>query len=57
MKKLLRKLAKYIYNKQGFKIACIRVEDGTTDIDGDKQLLKYLNILNYVKGNPTIYDK
>jgi hypothetical protein len=41
MKKVLYKVAKAILNKQGYKIALIKVQNGHIHIDGDKELLKY----------------
>ena len=44
MKRLNLKLIKWFSNKLGFKIVMVRINNGTIDIDGDKELLKYTDV-------------
>lgn len=44
----LRKIAKGILKLQGYKIVIIRVQNGHTHIDGDKELLKYTDITGFL---------
>lgn len=53
MKKLQLKLAKYLFKQLGYKIVAIRAADGNTDIEGDKFLLQYVDVVGYLfKKNP-----
>ena len=45
---ILRKIAKGILKLQGYKIVIIRVQNGYTHIDGDKELLKYTDITGFL---------
>ena len=45
---ILRKIAKGILKLQGYKIVIIRVQNGHTHIDGDKELLKYTDITGFL---------
>lgn len=47
MKRLNVKLIKWFSNKLGFKIVMVRINNGTIDIDGDKELLKYTDVVGY----------
>jgi hypothetical protein len=47
MKRLYIKLIKWISNKLGYKIAMLKAANGTTIIEGDKELLKYVDISGY----------
>jgi hypothetical protein len=47
MKRLHVKLIKWISNKLGYKIAMLKAVNGTTIIEGDKELLKYVDITGY----------
>ncbi len=44
MKRLHIKLIKWISNKLGYKIAILKAANGTTIIEGDKELLRYVDI-------------
>jgi hypothetical protein len=48
MKKLQLKLAKYLFKQLGYKIAAIRAADGNIDIEGDKFLLQYVDVIGYL---------
>ena len=41
------KLIKWISNKLGYKIVMLKALNGTTTIEGDKELLKYVDITGY----------
>jgi hypothetical protein len=41
------KLIKWISNKFGYKIAMLKAANGTTLIEGDKELLRYVDISGY----------
>jgi len=47
MKRLHIKLIKWISNKLGYKIAILKAANGTTIIEGDKELLRYVDITGY----------
>jgi len=47
MKRLHVKFIKWLSNKFGYKIAMLKVANGTTTIEGDKELLKYVDISGY----------
>ena len=47
MKRLHVKIIKWVSNKFGYKIAMLKAENGTTTIEGDKELLKYVDISGY----------
>lgn len=47
MKRLHVKLIKWISNKFGYKIAMLKASNGITTIEGDKELLKYVDISGY----------
>lgn len=47
MKRLNVKLIKWISNKLGFKIVMVRIGNGNIDIEGDKELMKYIDISGY----------
>ncbi len=47
MERLHVKLIKWISNKFGYKIAMLKASNGTTWIEGDKELLKYVDISGY----------
>ncbi len=48
MKKLQLKLAKYLFKQLGYKIVAIRAANGNTDIEGDKFLLQYVDVIGYL---------
>ena len=48
MKKVLYDLAKRVLRKQGYKIALIKVDNGHTQVDGDFEWIKYVDIVGYV---------
>jgi hypothetical protein len=41
------KIIKLLANFIGYKIALIKAENGSIDIQGDKELLKYIDITGY----------
>ena len=47
MKRLNVKLIKWLSNKFGYKIVILKAKNGTTIIEGDKELLKYVDITGY----------
>ena len=47
MKRLNVRLIKWISNKLGFKIVMVRIGNGSIDIEGDKELLRYTDITGY----------
>jgi hypothetical protein len=40
-------IVKWIANKLGYKIAMLKAAKGTTIIEGDKELLRYVDISGY----------
>lgn len=48
MKKLQIKFIKWLSNIFGYKIVMLKVENGTTIIEGDKELLKYVDFTGYL---------
>jgi len=47
MKRLPLLFIKWITNKLGFKIVMLKAKSGTTIIEGDKELLRYVDITGY----------
>jgi hypothetical protein len=47
MKRLHVKLIKWFSNKLGFKIVMVRIGNGSINIEGDKELLRYVDITGY----------
>jgi len=47
MERLHVKFIKWLSNKFGYKIAMLKVSNGTTTIEGDKELLRYIDISGY----------
>ena len=47
MERLTLKLIKWLANKLGYKIAMLKSGDGAIIIEGDLDLLKYLDISGY----------
>ncbi len=47
MKRIHVKFIKWISNKFGYKIVMLKAENGTTTIEGDKELLKYVDVSGY----------
>lgn len=47
MKRLSIKLFKWILNKFGYKIAILKVKNDRIDVQGDEDLLKYIDITGY----------
>jgi len=47
MKRLHVKFIKWLSNKFGYKIAMLKASNGTTTIEGDKELLRYVDISGY----------
>ena len=47
-------IVKWFANKLGYKIVMLKAEKGTTTIEGDKELLRYVDISGYFfKKEPT----
>jgi hypothetical protein len=47
MNRLHVKFIKWLANKFGYKTAMVKASKGTTTIEGDKELLKYVDITGY----------
>ncbi len=47
MNRIHVKFIKWISNKFGYKIAMLKSSNGTTTIEGDKELLRYLDVSGY----------
>ena len=47
MKRLNVRLIKWFSNKMGFKIVMVRIGNGSIDIEGDKELMRYTDITGY----------
>jgi hypothetical protein len=47
MERLHVKFIKWLSNKFGYKIAMLKASNGTTTIEGDKELLRYVDISGY----------
>jgi len=47
MNRLHVKFIKWLSNKLGYKIVMLKAADGTTTIEGDKDLLRYVDISGY----------
>jgi hypothetical protein len=47
MKRLNVRLIKWFSNKLGFKIVMVRIGNGSIDIEGDKELMRYTDITGY----------
>jgi hypothetical protein len=58
MKQVVYKLAKSILRRQGYKIALIKSDNGTTELDGDMEWIKYVDVVGYLfKKEPLKRDK
>jgi len=47
MKRLHVKFIKWLSNKFGYKIIMLKAKNGTTTIEGDKELFRYVDISGY----------
>ena len=47
MKRLPIKFIKFLSNKLGYKIVMLKAKNGTTIIEGDKELIIYTDISGY----------
>lgn len=47
MKRIPTLIVKWLANKLGYKIAMLKASKGTTTIEGDKELLRYVDITGY----------
>lgn len=47
MKRIPTLIVKWLANKLGYKIAMLKAAKGTTTIEGDKELLRYVDITGY----------
>ena len=47
MNKIKINLVKWLANRFGFKIAMIKIGNGIISIQGDRELLKYVDITGY----------
>jgi len=47
MKRLHVKFIKWLSNKFGYKIVMLKASNGTTTIEGDKELLRYVDVTGY----------
>ena len=48
MNRLHVKFIKWLANKFGYKIAMVKVSNGTTSIEGDNELLRYTDLPGYL---------
>jgi len=48
MKRIPALFVKWLANLFGYKIAMLKVKNGTTTIEGDKEILRYLDISGYI---------
>ena len=48
IKRLPALCVKFIANRYGYKIGMVKISDGQTIIEGDKEILRYLDISGYV---------
>jgi hypothetical protein len=42
------KLGRYLLKSLGFHVAMIKICDGTTTIEGDRELVKYVDFTGYI---------
>jgi hypothetical protein len=47
MKRLNVRLINWFSNKLGFKIVMVRIGNGSIDIEGDEELMRYTDITGY----------
>ena len=47
MKRIPTLIVKWFANKLGYKIAMLKAVQGTTTIEGDRELLRYVDITGY----------
>jgi len=47
MKRIHIRFIKWVCNKLGYKIAMLKAKNGTTTIEGDKELLRYVDISGF----------
>jgi len=47
MRRLHVKLIKWISNKFGYKLAMLKAANGTTTVEGDKEVLRYVDVSGY----------
>ena len=47
MKRIPTLIVKWLANKLGYKVVMLKAAKGTTTIEGDKELLKYVDISGY----------
>jgi hypothetical protein len=47
MKRIHVKFIKWLSNKLGYKIVILKASNGTIDFQGDKELLKYVDLSGY----------
>ncbi len=48
MKRIPTLVVKWLANKLGYKVAMLKAVKGTTTIEGDKELLRYVDITGYL---------
>ncbi len=48
MKRIPTLVVKWLANKLGYKIAMLKVSNGTTTVEGDKELLRYVDITGFL---------
>ncbi len=47
MKRIPTLIVKWLSNKFGYKIVMLKASNGTTTIEGDKELLRYVDVTGY----------
>ena len=48
MKRLQLKLAKWLLKRLGYKFVAVKAANGNTDIEGDRFLLQYVDVIGYL---------
>ncbi len=48
MKRIPTLIVKWLANKLGYKVVMLKAANGTTTIEGDKELLRYVDVSGYV---------
>ena len=47
MKRIPTLIVKWFANKLGYKVIMLKAANGTTTIEGDKELIRYVDIIGY----------
>ena len=49
MERKIIKTIVWLINKMGYKVAMIRAKDGCVDYEGNKELIRYIDHLGYIR--------